>query len=393
LISEGGTSSGGNSSGDANTSARSEQYMHESIGTDRIYAMVAAIAAGFGVLEAVPRWWEAVLLGVALVPWALLVTGRDAPLQVFSAIAVIPVACVVAISDVGSAVFVSTAAASRVASRTGNRRLVVGVALAVVAIPFLPLLTGHPASAGSAYFAFGDLFGVLVGVLLRRATGLAAELQEAQARLSEVAGAQERQRIARDVHDLVAHSLTIVVLHVGGARRVLRSEPEIAERALEDAERVCRESLDGIRGVVGLLRDPAETPVVSLDLTRLFATYRAAGIRVTAHVAKLDDVPLALRVTLYRVIQEALANAARHGGKDTIATVNVQRQDGTLMARITNTVAPQDTSVHEVSLGGYGLTGLGEQVSARGGAMTSGKHENGWAVACMLPLAVTPTAL
>lgn len=140
----------------------------------------------------------------------------------------------------------------------------------MTALPFLSDATGH-GDGGALYFAFGDLFGVLAGVLLRRQTRLVAQLRQADARLVEAAAREERQRLARDVHDLVAHSLTIVVLHVGGARRVLRADPDAAEGALGDAERVCRESLDAIRGVVGLLRrdDPAGRPAGSLDVADL----------------------------------------------------------------------------------------------------------------------------
>ncbi len=92
-------------------------------------------------------------------------------------------------------------------------------------------------------------------------TRLADELRAADAELADAAAREERHRIARDVHDLVAHSLTVVVLHVGGARRVLRSDPDAAEAALVEAERVSRESLDAIRGAVGMLRDDDEPEV------------------------------------------------------------------------------------------------------------------------------------
>ena len=159
------------------------------------------------------------------------------------------------------------------------------VTAVVVVLPFTAFLLGFDEwDVGAIYFAFGGAFSVLVGVLLRRSTRLADELRVADAELAEAAAREERHRIARDVHDLVAHSLTVVVLHVGGARRVLRSDPDAAEAALVEAERVSRESLDAIRGAVGLLRDDDEPEVRSLDLERLVTTYRSAGLPV-----ELDD--------------------------------------------------------------------------------------------------------
>ena len=128
-------------------------------------------------------------------------------------------------------------------------------------------------------------------VLLRRANRLAAQLPARRTRVSRRRGSREdRQRIARDVHDLVAHSLTVVVLHVGGARRVLRADPSAAESALADAERVCRESLDGIRGVVGPAAGRRTRPAACRSTCTISATtYRAAGLALELEVAGRPD--------------------------------------------------------------------------------------------------------
>ncbi|MDQ1531220.1 MAG: hypothetical protein QOE37_1325, partial [Microbacteriaceae bacterium] len=231
-----------------------------------------------------------------------------------------------------------------------------------------------------------NAFGVLIGVLLRRATRLAAELRAADARLAEAAAREERQRIARDVHDLVAHSLTVVVLHIGGARRVLRADPRAAEAALADAERVCRESLDGIRGVVGLLREADDRPGLSLDLEELAETYRSAGRPVGLRVdGDATALPLAVRVALYRVLQESLANAARHTGPEGTISAAVEIGAGAVETRIVN--GPREAfTPGAVGAGGYGLPGLREQVVALGGELHVGPAERGWQVTCRLPL-------
>ncbi|SDQ07566.1 sensor histidine kinase [Quadrisphaera sp. DSM 44207] len=353
---------------------------------ERIYAGVALAAAVLGLLEG-PR--TPLVLGcvlLSLVPSALVAAGRDLPLGAFALLSIAPVVLLVAVHGVGGAVFLATVAASRVASRAGPGALVGATTAAVVALPFLPfLLPAGARDAGSVYFAFGDLLGVLVGLLVHRATALAEDLRAADARLAEAAAREERHRIARDVHDLVAHSLTVVVLHVGGARRVLRTDPAAAEGALADAERVCRESLDGIRGVVGLLRDEREErPVLSLDLQELADGYRAAGLPVALRTSgALEALPLVTRVTLHRVVQEALANAARHADPPS-AAVDVAVEGSGVLVRVSNPV--REGAGAAASSGGYGLVGLAERVASVGGDLAGGPDGGAWVVRCRLPL-------
>ncbi|SFP70483.1 Signal transduction histidine kinase [Geodermatophilus dictyosporus] len=359
--------------------------------SDRVYALVAVVSAGAAALEGPPVLPVLVCLVLALVPWLLVAAGADLPLALFAVLAVAPVVPVVAWSGVGSALFLTIATAARVATRTDRRGLLAATTAAAVAVPFAPFAGLLPPGAGevergagSLYFAFGTVLGVLVGVLLHRAAVLTDHLRVAQERLAEAAARQERQRIARDVHDLVAHSLTVVVLHVGGARRVLRRDPRAAEGALEEAERVCRESLDGIRGVVGLLRSGQdEYPVVSLDLAELADGYRAAGLPVTLHTAgSPGSLPLVARVTLHRVVQEALANAARHADGAPVE-VRVTVDDGGVEARVRNDLpgGGHGGGGH----GGFGLVGLRERVASLGGELTWGPEDGAWVLRCALP--------
>jgi signal transduction histidine kinase len=238
---------------------------------------------------------------------------------------------------------------------------------------------------GAIYFAFGGAFSVLVGVLLRRATRLADELRAAEGELADAAARDERHRLARDVHDLVAHSLTVVVLHVGGARRVLRSDPDAAEAALTKAERVSRESLDAIRGVVGMLRDDDESGAGSLDLERLVATYRSAGLPVELRIiGTAEPLSLPLRLTLYRVVREALANAAQHSAPGTSAAVEIGIDDHAVVARVSNEFTP--TGATDPDPEGYGLVGLREQTASLGGELSSGPEGDSWVVECRLPV-------
>lgn len=361
--------------------------------SDPVYALIAVVSAGMALLEGPLVLPVATCLALALVPWVLVAVGAELPLSLFAVMAVAPVVPVVAWSGVGSALFLTVAAASRVASRSDRRRLVVVTTAATAAVPFAPFLGLLPPGvgeaergAGSLYFAFGTVLGALVGVLLHRAAVLTEDLRVAHERLADAAARQERQRIARDVHDLVAHSLTVVVLHVGGARRVLRTDPRAAEGALEEAERVCRESLDGIRGVVGLLRsEQDERPVLSLDLAELALGYRAAGLPVTLHTSGFpESLPLVVRVTLHRVVQEALANAGRHAGVAPVE-VRVVVDDAGVDARVTNGCPIAEPPTAAGGHGGYGLVGLRERVVSLGGELTSGPVGDAWVVRCRLP--------
>jgi signal transduction histidine kinase len=356
----------------------------ETRGTDLVYTGIALVAA---VLTAIGEQFHPLVVAavaVALVPWALLVAGIRLPHGAFAALGIIPMIPVVVCTGIGSAIFLYLATCSRLASRSDQRWLVGLLAALAIGLPFAALPGESEWDVGVVYFAFGGAFAVLVGVLLRRATRLGDELRLADAELAAAAAREERHRLARDVHDLVAHSLTVVVLHVGGARRLLRSDPAAAEVALEAAERVSRESLDAIRRAVGLLRETDEPPMASLDLERLVTTYRSAGMPVTMQLDGAPDaLPLASRVTLYRVIQEALANAARHSSPGTPASVHILIDDHELVARVENQIDTRRRPAAESA--GYGLVGLREQATSLGGDLTSGPEDDRWIVVFRLP--------
>ena len=360
--------------------------------TDLVYSALALVAAVLTLVgEGLDPWIVAAVV-VALVPWVLVVAEVRLPLVAFAVLAIVPLIPVIAYTGIGAAIFLTSAAASRLASRSDQPWLVGVVTAVIVVLPFTAFLFGFDEwDVGAIYFAFGGAFSVLVGLLLRRSTRLADELRLADAELADAAAREERHRIARDVHDLVAHSLTVVVLHVGGARRVLRSDPDAAEAALVEAERVSRESLDAIRGVVGLLRKDDEPEVQSLDLERLATIYRSAGLVVSLTIEGTpESLPLSVRVTLYRVVQEALANAARHSTPGTPASVEIEIDAEQVTARIANQHVPNSTEPGLASeSSGYGLLGLREQAVSLGGELVSGREGAVWVVECRLPIGGT----
>src|SRR5262249_17999593 len=145
-----------------------------------------------------------------------------------------------------------------------------------------------------------------------------AELEATRHRLAEQAVFTERRRIAAELHDLVGHSLTVVLLFLTGARRRVREDPSSAEEALREAEEIGRRSLADIRRNVASLRQDGESgdlqPAPGVcDVPALIDQVRSAGSEVQLHVSgPVDHVETVIGLAVYRIIQESLANSAKH---------------------------------------------------------------------------------
>lgn len=232
---------------------------------------------------------------------------------------------------------------------------------------------------GTAFSAVGCLFA-------RRQRDLVEQLHAAQAGLAARAQAEERNRIARELHDVIAHSLTVSLLHVSSARLALADDPEDAARALAEAERLGRASLDEVRHAVGLLRtgdltpDPTTPLPGSIDVPVLFERFRAAGLDVRSRVdGSLERLPATVALAVYRILQEAVTNAAKHApGSQVSASVRVG--DAGVEVDVDSAGSP--------GLGhGLGLLGMQERAAALGGSCTAGPGGAGWRVHATLPLA------
>jgi signal transduction histidine kinase len=193
--------------------------------------------------------------------------------------------------------------------------------------------------------------------------------------------ADERLRIARDLHDVVAHSMSVIAVQAGVAHHVIADRPEVARDALGSIEVTAREGLVEMRRLLGLLRSDSDTldaseatPVEGLrDVKRLLAHFRAAGLRV--EVSGLDHVgelPPALDVTAYRIVQEGLTNVLRHGGP--VAHLTIGRSSNELRIDITDD-GPAATPRTPGS--GHGLTGIHERAALFGGTVQTGHQPGG----------------
>ena len=224
-----------------------------------------------------------------------------------------------------------------------------------------------------------------IAILLSHERRLLRELREAQAGLAERSRAEERNRIARDLHDVIAHSLTVSLLHISSARLAVEHEPDDAARSLAEAERLGRESLDEVRSIVGLMRSPeADTadslvPVPGLDsLDELVERFRSAGADVRLERSgDLALVPATAGTTLYRIAQEALTNAARHAPGSAIQVTLSRANDHVDLV--------VDSNGRPGSGRGSGLETMRERAEALGGRCEAGPAGHGWQVAASVP--------
>jgi signal transduction histidine kinase len=245
------------------------------------------------------------------------------------------------------------------------------------------VLFGHQDPGWGAWVA-GTCFSVVVCFLARRQRELVAQLREAQAGLAARAQAEERNRIARELHDVIAHSLTVSLLHVTSARLALEDAPDEAAHALEEAERLGRSCLDEVRHAVGLLRrpgdsDPAAPLPGSLDVPALVERFRGAGALVDATVeGDLQALPGTVGLATYRILQEALTNAVKHA-PSAPSTVRVAVARDAVRVRVESAGAPRTGS-------GLGLLGMRERAESLGGTCSAGPGGAGWVVRAELPL-------
>lgn len=223
------------------------------------------------------------------------------------------------------------------------------------------------------------------GELVERAERLLAEQDERAHR----AVADERARIARDLHDVVAHTVSVIVLHAGAARRIAAEQPERARGALEAIEALGREAAADMRRLVGILRAPAEPaadtePQPSLArLDTLVDRVRAAGLDVRLHIeGDARKLPPGVDLSAYRIVQEALTNTLRHAHAERADVVLRYRADGLELE-----VSDNGRGSVPAAAGGQGLIGMRERAAIFGGRVEAGPGPGaGFRVRVLLPL-------
>ncbi|MER6709719.1 MULTISPECIES: sensor histidine kinase [unclassified Streptomyces] len=204
--------------------------------------------------------------------------------------------------------------------------------------------------------------------------------------------AEERLRIARDLHDVVAHHIALVNVQAGVAAHVMDKRPDQAKEALAHVREASRSALNELRATVGLLRQSGDPeaptePAPGLDrLDELTGTFRSAGLHI--EVARADQgttLPAAVDLAAYRIIQEALTNVQKHAGPQAKAEVSVVRVGPNIEITVLDDGSGEDTDPD--SGGGHGLLGMRERVTALRGTLTTGpRYGGGFRVHAILPV-------
>jgi signal transduction histidine kinase len=219
--------------------------------------------------------------------------------------------------------------------------------------------------------------------LARRRAADARERYEREQRLSV---AEERARIARELHDSAGHAINTIRIQAGAARVLRERDPERSAEAIETIEQVARETIEDIDRIVGALREDASAPLAPLpgidDIRTLVDRHRAGGLdfhlRITGQAA--PPIPAAVDRAGYRIAQEALTNAARHGTGS--AEVTVERGAERLELTVTNPVS--NGSAGRPS-GGRGILGMQERATLLGGSLEAGAGDGSFRVRAVLP--------
>jgi signal transduction histidine kinase len=372
--------------------ARNELLVDAAIAVAAFAGSLALLAVGAADADGDVNLLEILFAALSSLP---LVAARRAPLPVFvfTALAstVLYGTAETAGPPLGPTIALYWVAASSDGSRTRVR-----LTLALVAI----LLAAHLAAGGilGAEIVFGILLwgGTwLAGDRTRLRRERMAELEERAARAERdaererlLAVAEERGRIARDLHDSAGHAINVILVHAGHGRLQTERDPERAREAFQTIEDVARETVGEIDQMVRVLREDAslpgevEPPPGLAALDGLVASHRATGLDVTVSAnGDRHPLPPAIDRGAYRILQEALTNAARHGAGS--ATVEVAFGEDGLELAVLNPISTDRAG--RPPGGGHGVVGMRERAALLGGALEAGHRAGGYELRARLP--------
>ncbi|MEU5718146.1 sensor histidine kinase [Streptomyces sp. NPDC020403] len=299
--------------------------------------------------------------------------------------------------------------AARSERRAASAVALISVALLVASTPLLGALSWKDASRVGAVAAFPLVAGVLGHSVQNRRAYLAAveerALRAEKSRNSEARRrvAEERVRIARELHDLVAHQITLANAQATVAAHLFDTRPEQTRKSLEELVETTRDALDDLRATVGLLRQSGDTaalaePAPGLSrLPTLLESFRRAGLEVSMdQEGTVRPLPPGVDLTAYRIIQEALTNVTKHAGTGSARVRLAWNRD-----RVTITIADDGAGARTTSTAstgsamstaggratGFGVIGMRERATAVGGHLSAGSRpEGGFLVSTKLPL-------
>ncbi|MEU5980876.1 sensor histidine kinase [Streptomyces sp. NPDC047434] len=324
--------------------------------------------------------------------WALLLAAhvplawrRCAPLPVLIAVVAV-VAPYHALDYMHLAPIPASMTALYTVASTGRPRRTLLVGALVVGVTLTIQVLVNPHEVVELLRVSGWVTAMLVfGASVRLYRQLVQSVVEKAAREGERRVVEERLRIARDLHDLLAHSITLIGVQTSVAAHVLVADPDRLDRealakALDGIAQTCREARTEVRTTLDVLRAAPEGPLP--DLAGLPDLAWASGAALTVRTG-LARVPAAVGAAAYRIVQESLTNAVRHGGPGAVVRVDVGLADEVLTVRVTD----DGTASGATGGSGYGILGMRERARSVGGTLSAGpRASGGFEVAAALPL-------
>ncbi|WP_319464137.1 sensor histidine kinase [Micromonospora sp. RTP1Z1] len=381
---------------------------------------VSGLVALFAVAGVVtqPGGWKATAVGCLMA--AALLFRRTHPTPVAAVVGALALTqVIVGWGPLGYDIAVLIALYSVVKYADRLRDGILAGAAAAVGVVLAALQIRGPAAWWASAIYFGLITGAvwLVGLNVRTRRLYVLTLEERAVTLerereaeSRAAVAEERTRIARELHDVVAHSMAVMIVQADGARFTIDRDPAAAREAVKVVAATGRQALEEMRRLVGVLREPSRPEPVAapgmadepggglsgapvhrrpalVELPELLDRFRAAGLRITWTVAgEPAALPPGLELTVYRVVQEALTNALKHAGVGASVELDLGYADDAVLVRAADDGRGRPL-VRPAPSGGHGLVGMRERVSVYDGSLTAGPRlAGGWRVEARLPL-------
>lgn len=348
-------------------------------------------------------WWTA---GFALVQTLPLAFRRRYPFTAFAVIGIASVAYDVLNlqPDPDTGLFASLLSIYSVSAYASRRG---ALAAAIILVVVLVVLNAPPITDEEDFASLLTQFALIGGAWVvgqntryrRREAELVAERAQAIERerleRDRIAALEERDRLAREIHDVIAHSVSVIAVQAGAARSIAEQRPDRAREALASIEQVSRETMVELRRALGAMRGPAETaalaPTPGLHaLEGLAETVRAAGVEVEIERAgDAVEIPASIDLSAYRIVQEALTNTVKHAAP-TAARVLVRTDPDGLEIRVSDDGPPTGGRPRDADAllpsGGHGLAGMRQRVGMFGGTFEAGPDGAGFSVRARFPL-------
>jgi len=376
------------------------------LAVDVAVGVAAAVVTASGTWDStaawLPRW---AIVPLALGQGLLLLARRRAPLAVLVAVTLLSVFMLIVGYPDGSAIFAPCCAAYAVAlhGRGGGAELagtLRGMAAVLLAAVALSVASGTPGARSPTgawtSFTLGALVAAswVLGYALRTRRAYVAELRDRAARLEAEEGERaaravvdERLRIARELHDVIGHSISLIAIQSEAAARSARSNPDAVPAFLSRISAASRQALTEMRSVVAVLRPDGEaelSPQPGLEqVGELVASLRAGGLETQLDMEPMN-LPSGIALAVYRIVQESLTNVLKHAGTGARTGVTIIRSGGAVRVSVHDDGAGPSGRASSTA---HGIVGMRERVAAYGGTLRTGARPGGgFEVEASIPL-------